>query len=158
MTHLVRMSQEVFPRFFERAVSNYAADNVAAGRWSPEDAADLARSETERLLSQGVATPDHWVYEVRDEAGTVGFIWFTTMSRGTKRLAYVLQLHTEPEFRQRGHARAALTAAEALAADMGLESIALHVFSHNQAALGLYRSLGYEVSSLSLAKPLPSKS
>lgn len=110
MTTLIPMRQEEFGAFFEEGVRSYAADNVASGRWSPDDALGLARVETERLLPQGLATPKNYLYDIQDEGlkQSVGFVWFAVAARGGTELAYVYQIQVKPEFRRKGHARAAL--------------------------------------------------
>ncbi len=39
----------------------------------------------------------------------------------------------------------------------GLSGIALHVFAHNAEAQALYRSLGYNVASMNMLKPLDAR-
>jgi ribosomal protein S18 acetylase RimI-like enzyme len=151
------MSEEGFAIFIETSVTGYADDNVAAGRWTADEAMGLARAEFVRLLPQGLATPNNRLYEIRDQEGdrTVGFLWFATMVRGNARVAYVYQLEVHPEFRRRGHARAAFQAMESIAAAMGLSSIGLHVFGHAAEAQALYGSLGYQVTGINMQKRLP---
>ena len=156
MTTLVPMRAEEFALFFEMAVASYAADNVAVGRWSKSDAIDLSRAENERLLPQGLATPNAFLYEVLTEVGgtTVGYLWFSAVARGSAKGAFVYQVQIKPEFRRRGHARAALEAIEGIAMAEGLSSVALNVFAHNAGARALYGSLGYGVTSVNMLKPL----
>lgn len=155
MTRLAPMGADFYPAFFEIAVANYAAENIQGGRWSAADAPALARDETSRLLAQGLATPDHHLFELHDDDGSaVGFLWLARLPRGQERVVFVFQIHVEPEHRRRGHARAALQAAEAWAQAEGAASLALHVFAHNTGARALYESLGLQVSSLNLLKRL----
>src|SRR5664279_872687 len=104
MTTLVPMGEDVFALFVETSVSGYAHDNIAAGRWTADEALDLSRAEFARLLPQGLATPHNHLYEIRDQTGckTVGFLWFATVARGNTKVAYVYQLEVHPEFRRRG--------------------------------------------------------
>jgi ribosomal protein S18 acetylase RimI-like enzyme len=157
MTTLVPMQAEAFPAFFELAVAGYADDNVASGRWLEHEAVQLAQSETQRLLPQGVATPDHYLYEIKGEssADPVGFLWFAALPRGSRRVAYLFQLHVHSPFRRRGHARAALAALEQLAIGLGLAGVALNVFGSNVEAQALYRAAGYGVTSIGMHKDLP---
>lgn len=155
MTTLTPMRSEAYAAFAHSAATAYAAENVAAGRWPAADALALAHAETERLLPQGLATPDHHLFEVMDDDGhAVGYIWCAAMPRGSQRMAFVFQVYIEPEQRRRGHARAAFLALEPIAAALGLSGMGLHVFAHNTGAQALYRSLGYDVSSLNMFKPL----
>src|SRR5262245_57311661 len=108
MTVLSPMPAESLAGFFEQAVAGYAADNVASGRWLEHEALQLARAETERLLPDGVATLDNHLYEIKASADgdVVGHLWFAAMSRGSRRIAYLVQIEIYPAFRRQGHARA----------------------------------------------------
>jgi ribosomal protein S18 acetylase RimI-like enzyme len=152
MTLLVPMRPEAFPAFFEAAVSGYAADNIASGRWLEHEAEQLARAETERLLPNGVATPDNHVLEIlaTSSGPCVGFLWFGALARGNRRVAFLYQLFVYPAFRRRGHALAALAALEAFALELGLSGVALNVFGSNAEAQALYRAAGYAVTSISM--------
>jgi ribosomal protein S18 acetylase RimI-like enzyme len=160
MTRLVPMRPETFAAFVEEAVAAYDEDNVGSGRWPPHDALELARAELRKLLPDGIGTPQQQFFEIVDEAagGTVGYLWPATMKHSRTRTASVYQVVVRPGHRRRGHARAALQQAAALAAAQGHDSIALHVFSHNGAAQALYRPLGYRVAGLNMAKRLQAAS
>lgn len=155
MTSLRPMTQEAYPAFFEHAATGYAAQNVAGGRWPAEDAAELARAETKRLLPQGLESPGNHIFDVVDDADgkTVGYVWFAEAPRGSIKIAFVCQVTIYPEFQGLGHAKAALAMVEQRARDLGLAGMALHVFAHNTAARSLYESAGYQVSSLNMIKP-----
>ena len=157
MTVLVPMRPEAFPAFLESAVAGYAADNVASGRWLEQEAEHLSRAEHERLLPNGPATPDNYLFEILaiPDGPSVGFLWFVPHARGGRRLAYLTQLVVYPQFRRQGHARAALLAMEPLATALGLSGIALNVFGSNAEAQALYRAAGYDVTSISMHKNLP---
>jgi ribosomal protein S18 acetylase RimI-like enzyme len=154
MTRLVPLPPESFVAFIEAAAAAHAEDNVRSGRWPAQDAPALARAESARLLPGGVATPGHQLFRIDADAEAIGFLWLATLQHGSAKTAYVYQIIVAPEHRRRGHARAALQQAAALAAAQGHSSIALHVFAFNEAAQALYRSLGYQVVSLNMALPL----
>ena len=156
MIDLVRMREDSFPLFVELAVHSHAEDNVASGRWSAQDALLQARAETNRLLPRGLATPDNHLFEMQvpGSGEAVGYLWAAPLNRGVKRVAFVFQLYVLPQFRRRGHARAALQAYEAIARDGGFDSVALNVFGSNTGAQALYRSLGFAVTSMGMHKVL----
>ena len=156
MTRLRPMRPSVFPAFVEAAVASYAEDNVKAERWSEAEALELARGEITLLLFRGLDTPEHRLFEIEDDAdGTlVGFLWLGSLRRGNARVAFVYQLVVSEPYRGRGHAKAALRQAAALAAADGYARMELHVFRHNTVALGLYASVGFETASLGLTMPL----
>lgn len=157
MTVLVPMTPVSFAAFAEVAVTDYAASCVASGRWAEADAPALSRAEFETLLPQGLATPNHHLYEIRTsgDGPMIGFLWFNVSERGHLKPAYVFQLYVESGHRRQGHARAAFQAMEGLARGLGATSLGLHVFDGNDAALTLYRSLGYRVTGVNMLKALP---
>ncbi|MEP7282927.1 MAG: GNAT family N-acetyltransferase [Rubrivivax sp.] len=151
------LTSAAYDDFLRRAVDAYAAECVAAGRWRADEAPALALAETQRLLPDGLATPGHALFTIHARAAcetAVGYLWFGTLPRGAHSVAFVYQVIVLPAFRRQGHARRALQAAERLAHRIGHASMVLHVFAHNAGAQALYRSLGYEVSSLNLVKRL----
>jgi ribosomal protein S18 acetylase RimI-like enzyme len=158
MSVLVSMRPEYYAVFYQVASEAYASENALAGRWSADEALGLAQAETERLLPQGLATPDNQLLEIleTEQGPTVGFVWFARLKRGSAYAAFVCQIYVAPEARRRGHASAALAAVECLARDQGMASMALHVFAHNESAQALYKSLGYSVASLNMHKLLHS--
>jgi ribosomal protein S18 acetylase RimI-like enzyme len=155
MTILAPMRAEAYPAFFEAAIAFYAAESIAGGRWRAEEALGLARAETERMLGQGLQTPDHHIFEIlaAAEQEAVGYIWFAALPRGTVKVAHVVQLKVNSEFQRQGHGRSALNLVEQRARDMGLSGMALLVFAHNPGAQALYESVGYKVSSVNMIKP-----
>lgn len=157
MTTLVPMSDAGYAAFLAIAVPDYATSSVAAGRWAEADALALAQAEFDRLLPQGRATPDHHLLEIHvgTEGPPVGFLWFAVTARGVQTAAFVFQVYVEPAHRRQGHARAAFAWLEAQAPVLGFANIGLHVFDGNDAALRLYRGLGFRVTGTNLLKALP---
>lgn len=156
MTRLRTLCPGDFPVFFETVVASYADDNVASGRWSADEAFELAKADAAALLPEGANTPNHQIFGVEDErmAQVVGYLWLATLHRGSRTVAYLYQLIVLPEHRRRGHARAALRCAAEIAASQGHARLELHVFGHNVAAQALYRALGYEITSVNMSMPL----
>jgi ribosomal protein S18 acetylase RimI-like enzyme len=155
MTTLAPMRAEAYPAFFDEAVAFYAAENIAVGRWQAEEALDLSRLETESLLSQGLETPDHHIFEIFSAVNQepVGYVWVAAMPRGAAKVAFVVQLKIHPESQRQGHGRAALGLVEKHARQLGLSGMELQVFAHNPNAQALYESVGYKVSSFYMTKP-----
>jgi len=155
LTTITRMTEEEYVAHFAESVKDYARDKVAAGQWAPEDALELAQKETDRLLPQGYATPDMWLFTMRDEtAQKVGALWITLREQGGRKIAWLTDIVVQPQFQRLGHARRALLAAEKEIAAAGLPGIGLHVFGHNAGAQALYASLGYAVTNVNMFKPL----
>lgn len=156
MTVLAPMRPEAFEGYVEASVAGYAEDNVAVGRWPAADALARSRDEFASLLPQGLATPDHHLFEILAHEGgpAVGVLWLAIESRHGLRGAFVYDLEVHAPHRRQGHARRALRAAEAFAAALGARTLGLHVFAHNPGAQSLYAQLGFAVTGHNLLKPL----
>lgn len=158
-TRLVPMSAPSFAGYLAQSHQAYARDKVAAGQWAEAEALDKAREEAQRLLPQGLQTPDNWLFDILADAGPapdtpVGMVWMARQSRGGQPVAYVYDVLIHADHQRQGHARRAFQALEQEAAARGMAGIALHVFGHNLAARALYEQLGFGVTNLNLYKPI----
>lgn len=152
---LVPMSERAFRTFLHTAVENYAGENVSAGRWPADGARERSQAAFAQLLPQGVATPDHYLFEiVAGEGGTVGSLWYGVYSEGEQRQVHVYDVLVHPAHRRRGYAADAFAAMEAQVRAQGIDRIGLHVFAHNAGAQALYAKLGYLTVSHNLIKQL----
>lgn len=156
MVRLEPMTEEQFGRWRESHTRDYADDKVRSGAWSAEEALRLAEESTEKALPQGLATKDHYLFSVEDEAEDrqVGTIWFGVMDWGVGPAAFVYDVLVFDEFRRKGYGEQAMLALEDKVKELGLDTIALHVFGYNQGALKLYEKVGYEVTDVNMAKRL----
>ncbi len=155
MPILVPMTEVEFSQFKINSIAGYADQNVRSGRWPSEGALQRSAAEYEKLLPQGLATPDHHIFAVHaPEGGVVGSLWLAAVDRAGARVAYVYDIHVHESFRKQGHARRAFEALEPVAQAMGLSTIALHVFAYNTPARALYESLGYATTSVNMQKQL----
>ena len=126
MSILTPMTEPEFARYLTRAIPEFAQDKVDAGQWSADEALELSRTGYAEQLPQGLATPDHFFFTVRDATA----------------------------HQRKGHATRAFAALDDLARERGLSGVALHVFGHNTAAQALYRRLGYLTTNINMFKPL----
>ena len=146
------MTPEEYGPFMERLIPDYAAEHIVSGRWSAEDSLAGARKEVERLLPQGIATPNEHFLTLL--GGTpeerVGYLWLHL----DKNNGFVYDLWIAEPHRRKGYAREGMRAVEPYARERGATRIALHVFGHNAPARELYRSLGYGERDVVMAKDL----
>ena len=155
MPVLCPITRELFSEFAAETNAAYAQDHVLAGTWAPHEALATATAQFNQLLPQGIETPDHFFYEVRDLLNaTVGYLWFAVVGAGEAKAGYVYNIRIHPDRQRKGHGKAALLALESIAVEMQLPAIRLNVFGHNPVAQALYHSLGYTVTSSSMRKPL----
>ncbi|WP_409319386.1 GNAT family N-acetyltransferase [Pseudomonas sp. KCJK9016] len=152
---LVPMDDTEFAAFTERAVEEYAQGMVASGEWSQAEAPHRSATAFAQLLDQGRLTEGHQLWVLRDNQRRFGELWIARRHVGSKPIAFILDIYIEPGERRQGHARRAMLAAENWARRNGCQEMRLHVFGRNLPARGLYEKLGYEIASLTMAKPLP---
>lgn len=152
------MTEPGFAAYFAVAIPDYARAKVESGEWTETASLELSRQGYAELLPQGLATPDNFIYAIRDSAtqASVGMIWFSAQERAGKRIAYVYDVYVNAEYRRTGYATRAFIALEDEVKRRGLSGIALHVFGHNTGALALYQKLGYQPTNIDMFKQLGS--
>jgi len=150
------MSENEFALFLERVIPEYAAEKVKSGAWDSTDALGRSRAEHAALLPQGVETPSHYLYSIRqkDCGPAIGDIWLAVDQAAPVRSGFIYDLFIAETYRRQGLASQTMLVLEAEARRLGLHSLALHVFGHNAGARALYEKLGYEITDLNMAKPL----
>jgi ribosomal protein S18 acetylase RimI-like enzyme len=153
---LIPMGEDDFRSYQENEIREYAEEKIRSGAWSPEKAYELSVETHRRLLPEGLATPGQYIFSIRDEdlGQNVGAIWFARYEEGGKRLAFIYDIIIFEQFRRRGYGTQAMLALEEKVKEVGLDTIALHVFSHNQIAQALYKKVGYEITDINMAKIL----
>ncbi len=151
---LVPMTEAGFADFLNEAVPAFAVDKVASGQWALQESLKLSQACFAELLPLGLATPDNYLFEIRDTDGVtaVGCLWFAVQAQAETQAAYVYDVSVSPEHRRKGHATRAFLALEAKVEALGLAGIALHVFGHNDAARALYVTLGYRATNINMFK------
>lgn len=154
---LAPMSREEFDAYVEHAVPSYAAAHAKAGNWSEEEALAKARKAYEDSLPDGLETKNHFLYTITDaeNATKIGVLWFMVDDSGPSRTAFLYELRVWEEFQRRGYGRAAMIEMERELERRQVGRVSLHVFGYNSVAIDLYRSLGYTIADLIMAKKLP---
>ena len=158
MIELVQMPRERFLPYRENLVRDYAEDKVRAGVWSPDEASLRAEADVDGLLTDGTATEGHYLYLLRDHstAEDVGVVWLAVRDSGAGRSIWIYDIDVHEPFRRKGHGTQALRAVEKRAAELGAETVELHVFGHNPGARALYERSGFTPTSIVMSKHLGS--
>lgn len=148
------MTAAEFGPYRERAIEAYAAEHVRAGNWSADRAEALAAEQTDRLLPDGVDTEGMLMLVAEIEgAGVIGIVW-VALTQPQQEGAWIFDIEIVPEQRGKGHGRALLQAAEREVIARGGHAIGLNVFGGNVVAQDLYKSAGYEITSMYMHKSL----
>jgi ribosomal protein S18 acetylase RimI-like enzyme len=156
MVRLVPMPENDFLLFLEKAIPSYAAENVKAGYWSENDALERSRKEFGELLPEGIKSKGQYLFRVEDAETNekVGIIWLNARTEIPRPAGFIYDIEMDGAFRGKGYGKQTMLAIEVKARELGLKSIALHVFSHNVVAKSLYEKIGYEVKSMNMTKSL----
>ena len=156
MVRLIPMNATEYQPYLDVSIREYAEDKVQSGNWQPEEALERSTQDFQKLLPDGVATKDNYLYDIVDEAlgVKVGLIWLARMMQGTKPIMFIYDFRIDEAHRRKGYGEQAMLAAEVQAQALGYDTIALHVFGHNHAARALYEKLGYEITNINMAKKL----
>lgn len=134
----------------------YAAEQVGAGRWGAEGAVQRALDENAQALPQGLETPRMLILRgVTDDGQPIGRAWVgLDHPRGAPDTAFLYDIEVERSFRGSGLGRALLLAVEAAVREAGIGALELNVFGTNVAAVRLYESNGYSVTTQQMRKKL----
>ena len=156
MVRLIPMPATDFQVYLEEDTKRYAQERVRAGDWHPTEALQKSREEHRQMLPDGIATKNHYLFVIEDEAlgSKVGVIWLAVYDQQVQPVAFVYDFLIAEEFRQQGYGKQALLALEAKVKELGVDRTALHVFAHNCMARALYEKSGFEITGLDLTKRL----
>jgi len=159
MVQLRPLTQPEYETWLADEIQVYADEKVQSGNWDAAEALERSRAEHDKLLPQGLATPDNYLYRVMAEPEpgaapvAVGMIWLA-VPPWKPPVAFIYDFVIDGAYRRRGYARQALQAIEPKVRALGLDTIGLHVFGHNHAARALYEQAGYEITNINMAKKL----
>ena len=155
MVTLPPMSTAEWTAWREQSIRDYAADKVRIGAWSADEAVERATNDFARLLPDGQVTPGHEFRSITNETGAVvGALWFGRSDELAASTAFIWDISVDIASRGRGYGRAALSALEPIARELGYDSIRLHVFGDNEVARNLYRTAGYVETDVSMLRRL----
>ena len=132
----------------ERALALEQAEGFAQVRGVPvEPLLAFYTNSTRAQVARALATPGHSFLAITDGARgeAVGSLWLNEMQEeGLSRAWYLNWIGIDPPWQRQGYGRAALLALGEQLHGQGGGRLVLQVFHANAAAVGLYRSLGFE--------------
>ena len=144
--HLAPMTHDRYPTWVRETVGGFAAQQAAAGVLPEREARDQAEREFDRLLPEGLHTPGHHVWSAFHGSAEVGYLWLGVAEQADGVEGFVYDVAVASRLRGRGYGRAIVTAGEERARALGVTTMRLNVFGHNDVARNLYDSLGYRTT------------
>jgi ribosomal protein S18 acetylase RimI-like enzyme len=149
---LTPMTAQELARLLVSLEQGYADDLVAHRGMTPEAALDRSSSQIRESLPAGAATEGALLRMGRAGDTEVGWIWVTLPTAAAPDQAWIHNIEVHEEHRGHGYARRMIQLIEVELAQLKVPELGLNVFGTNTVAIGLYRSLGFEVTSQQMAK------
>jgi GNAT superfamily N-acetyltransferase len=149
------LTQDEFEQWLPHAEAGYARQIAESGSMSAAAAAEKARIDTAARFNSGPGSPGQVLLRLVAGDQPVGWLWLNVPALGYDPLmAWVNVIEVDAQYRGRGYGRAAMLLAEDEARARGMTSLGLNVHGQNTVARSLYDSLGYEVMTQQMRKPL----
>jgi RimJ/RimL family protein N-acetyltransferase len=156
LVRLAPMSETDYAGFLDWSIADYAEAQIRAEAWTAEDARQLSEAAFQRLLPDGLSTPNQHLCTIVDEAlgEDVGFLWYGPREEESGQYVILYQFVILEPYRRQGYGTAALQALEDRARELGMDRVVLHVFGQNEAARALYRKAGYVERNVTMVRRL----
>lgn len=154
MVVLRKMSEEDFQHYLSYAIEDFADEKIKAGTWSQEEGHTLAKQAFDKYLPKGIDTPHEHLYCIvpNENNEKVGYFWFRYDEADQVKSAFVYDFVIFEPFQGQGYGTKTMQSFEALAKDMGIKKLGLHVFAHNKRAWHLYEKMGFHATDVTMAK------
>ncbi|WP_433311436.1 GNAT family N-acetyltransferase [Micromonospora sp. CA-269861] len=149
---LTPMTAQELARLLRSLEQGFAEDLVAHRGMTPEAAIERSVSQIRESLPAGTATEGALLRVGRVDDTEVGWIWVTLPTAAAPDQAWIHNIEVHEEHRGRGYARRMIQLIEVELAHRDVPELGLNVFGTNAVAIGLYRSLGFEVTAQQMAK------
>ncbi|MNK38601.1 putative N-acetyltransferase YycN [compost metagenome] len=154
MIKLRKMTEDEYADYLKESLPSYAEEKMKGEGLSKEDALKVAQDSFNRLLPQGLKTENQFLFSVTDTISekVIGTLWFAKKVEGTKSYAFIYDIILSPDVRGKGLGKELLSLAELEVRRLGLRSMGLHVFGHNQVAISLYEKTGFRTTNQIMVK------
>ena len=150
---LVVASDADVAEYLTDARDSYCENLIAAG--VPAAVSAKTADETfERCFPGGRPAAGQHVYRVERGGQKAGVLWIGPQSATEPQRWWVHDIVIDEAMRGQGLGRQAMLLAEEEARARDSIELGLNVFGHNKTAVALYLSLGYEMTSMRMRKPL----
>lgn len=155
MVKLGNLSEEYFLDYLDEKAIYYAKEKVKAGSWPEKGSLERSRKEFERLLPNGLDTPNQYVKAIIDDSGnTIGVMWFGIFKEVEPEGAFIWDFTIEEKHRGKGYGKAALSALFEILKGMKVDKVSLHVFAHNEIAVNLYKKMDFETTDIMMSREI----
>jgi len=156
MIELIPMDSKQYAEFYQLSTTDYAAEKVAAGEWSEEEAMDRAAESFHKYLPNGADTEGAFIYSIFEieQQQAVGHVWMNITDTPKGKYAFLYDILIYDGHQNKGYGQETMKALDELAIQQRAIRIGLHVFGHNQRALHVYQKAGYVITDYQMSKTL----
>lgn len=150
---LKKMSEKEFTIYFEDKVERYGkvqSENVH--EVSSEDPLSKARKQLNNLLTKGIETSNHHLFNIYKDDWLIGFVWIKVEKE--KKSAFLYEIFIFEEYRGKGLGTKVMKNVEEWLEQEGIYYFKLHVFGRNEGARKLYEELGFEIAGINMLKTI----
>ncbi|MDV7703609.1 GNAT family N-acetyltransferase [Leuconostoc suionicum] len=153
MLRLENMTAAHFDDYMSSSIKEYALEKVQAGSWTQEDSLDNARLTYDRLLPDGLNTPNNFFFSIINGDNVIGYIWLGPDSEN-KNIAFIFDFEIYDAYQNNGFGSQAISLASTKTKALGFTSVGLHVFGTNSRAIHVYEKAGFEITDIKMQKKL----
>lgn len=156
MIELIPMNDQQYAEFYRLSTKDYAAEKVAAGEWSEEEAMDRSAESFRKYLPDGRNTAGAFIYSIfeTERQQSVGHAWMNITDTPKGKYAFLYDILIYDGYQNQGYGQQTMKALDEAAIQQGAARIGLHVFGHNQRALHVYQKAGYVITDYQMSKTL----
>lgn len=153
MIKLTKMTKKSFEDYMATSVEVFANEKVENGTWDKASSISNSKKEYDRLLPEGLQTPNNYFYSVLYHEKIIGYIWIAK-STDNENTAFIYDFEIYPEFQNLGFGTKVINLIEIQAKQLSFTSLALHVFGNNSRALHVYQKTGFQITDINMQKKL----
>ena len=144
LVEIKKMTQTEFEKFLD--YDGYARSLSKASGKPLEEMKRQSCIEMEKLLAQGLLTPENYLYSIFESKKdkNIGFFWLAIRLKNDEKTPYAYDIYIEKEYRQKGYASQVMIMIEEKIISLGYKEIELYIFHHNKESRALCDKLGFE--------------
>ncbi|MGF9975732.1 GNAT family N-acetyltransferase [Viridibacillus arvi] len=152
MIKLEKFNNQEFEKYLDFMIPNYAKEISSNYTLSLDKAIEESEMMMKGIFSNGLSTEGQFLYNIwdTDVKTKIGILWYSVNTEIDR--AYLYHIYIEEAYRKKGYGTRVLEELQIRVKELGMNSLALSVFGSNDAAVNLYKKLGYTTSSISMHK------
>ncbi|MEK4762179.1 GNAT family N-acetyltransferase [Viridibacillus sp. FSL E2-0187] len=152
MIKFEKFNNQEFEKYLDFMIPNYAKEISSNYTLSLDNAIEESEMMMNGIFSNGLSTEGQFLYNIwdTDMETKIGVLWYSVNTEINR--AYLYHIYIEEAYRKKGYGTRVLEELQIRIKELGMNSLALSVFGSNDAALNLYKKLGYTTSSISMHK------